>query len=114
MRNDHLDWTILRLRDGLRLDAGFNLAVHKVLDKGADGLLGDCLALIKRKLLVLDCLLNGKGRPLLLEVEVASVCTKGFRIDSGDVDYPLVLLGDRLQCLSQLSALFWGFSENVR
>ena len=100
MRHNHLDRTILRLWDGFRLDAGFDLAVHKVLNEGADGLLGDLFALVKGKLLVLDCLLNGKSRPLLLKVEVTSVSTKGFRIDSGKVDYPLVLLGDRLQRLS--------------
>lgn len=114
MRNNHLDWTILRLRDGLRLDARLDLAVHKVLNKGANGFLGDFLGLIKRKLLVLDCLLNGKGRPLLLQVEVASVSTEGLRINRGNVNYPLVLQSDRLQRLSELSALFWGFGENVR
>lgn len=99
VRNDHRDRTVLLLRDGLRLDAGFDLAVHKVLNKGADGLLGDRLALVEGKLLVLDCLLNGKGRPLLLEVEITCVSTKGFRINGGKVNDPLVLLGDRLQRL---------------
>lgn len=100
MRNNHRDWSILRFRDGLRLDAGFDLAVHKVLNKGANSLLGDLLGLVKGKLLVLDCLLDGKGRPLLLEVEVTSVSTKGFRIDGGKANDPLVLLGERLQRLS--------------
>lgn len=100
MSNNYCDWTVLLLWDGLRFDAGFNLAIHEIFDKGANTLLGNCLALIKGKLLVLDGLLNGKGRPLLLEVEVTSVSTKGFRINGGKADDPLVLLSNRLQRLS--------------
>lgn len=113
MRNNHCDGTVLLLRDRLRLDAGLDLTVHEVLHKRPDGLLGDLLALVKGEFLVLDGLLNRKGRPCLLEVQVPSMSTKRLRINGGEADDTLVFLGKRLQGLGQLGALFWSFGEDV-
>ena len=72
-----LDWTFLLLWDGLGLDAGFNLAVNKVLNKGANVIMGELLALIKGEFLVLDSLLNGKCGPFVdFQVQVTSVRSK--------------------------------------
>lgn len=99
MRHNHFDGAILLLWDRLRLDARLDLTVHEVLHKRPDGLLGDLLALVEGEFLVLDGLLNRKGRPCLLEVQVTSMSTKRFRINGGEADDTLVFLGKRLQGL---------------
>lgn len=99
MRHHHFDGIVLFLRNRLRFDAGFDLAVHKVLHKRPNGLLGNCFGLVKGELLVLDGFLNGKGRPLLLQVEISGVSTKRFGINGGEANDTFMLLGEGLQGL---------------
>lgn len=63
--DDNLDGSLLLLWDGLRLDAGLNLAVHKVLDEGSDSLFGQFFALVEGELLVLDGFLNSESGPFV-------------------------------------------------
>jgi len=114
MRNDDMDGTILRLRKGLRLDAGFNLAVYKVLDEGTNVLLGECLGLVEGEFLVLNSFLDGECGPLVdLKVKVASVGTESFGVNGCEVDNALVLLSEGLEDIGEFFALFRGLGEDV-
>lgn len=46
VRDNDGDWAVLLLRDGLRLDAGLDLAGEEVVDELADGGLGELGALV--------------------------------------------------------------------
>lgn len=95
--DDDLDGPFLLLRDGLRLDARVDLAVHEVLDESADVLFGQLLALVKGEFLVLDGLLNSEGGPLVgFKVQIARMSAKGFGVDGCEADYALVLFSNRL------------------
>jgi hypothetical protein len=61
-RNNHRHWSFLLLRDRLGLDAGFDIAINVVLHKLADVLLGDFRS-AEGELLILDSILDDKGRP---------------------------------------------------
>ena len=94
--NDDLDRAFLFLGNRLRLDAGLDLAVDKVLNERADFLLAELFSLIKRKLGVLGSVLNGEGGELVsFEVEIAGVGTVGFGVDGREADNAFVLLGKR-------------------
>ena len=113
--HDHLNWTFLLLRNGLRLDAWLDLAVNKVLDEFIHIIVGELLGLVEGELLVLDCFLDGEGGPLVrLKVEVAGVSTERFGVNGCEANCSFVFLGERLEGLSQFGALFWGFREDVR
>lgn len=75
---DHdLDGSLLLLWDGLRLDAGLDLAINKVLDEGSDSLFGQFLALVEREFLVLNGFLDSESWPFVnFEVQVAGVSTE--------------------------------------
>ena len=98
--HDNLDRAFLFLWDGLRLDAGFNLAVEELLNEGADVLLGDLLLLVKGEFLILDNFLNGEGGPFtILQIEILRVGTESFCVNRSEVDLTLVFLGKGLQSL---------------
>ena len=114
MGHNDLNRSFLFLGNGLRFDTCFDFAVDEVLNKCADIVMGDLLRLIVRELLVLDGLLDGKGRPLaLFQVQVPGVGTEGFGVDSGEVECTLVSLREWLQSLCELFALFRCLGENV-
>ena len=114
MRHDDLDGALLLLWNGLALNTGLHLAVNKLLYEVTNFLLGKLLALVQGKLLVLDCLLDGKGGPFVdLQVEITGVSAERFSVNDGEVDLTLMFLSDRLKGLSQFSALFGCFCEDV-
>ena len=109
-----LDRALLLLRNRLRLDAGVNLALHKLLDESADLVVRDFLGLVKGEFLVLESLLDSKCGPFaIFEVEVTSVCAECLGINGGEAEDPLVLLCQWLEFNCQFSPLLWGFSEYV-
>lgn len=112
--HNNLDRAFLLLRTGLGLDARIDLAVEETLDEIADIIMSDLLGLVKGKFLVLLSLLDGERGPFaILQVEVLGVGAKGFGVDGGEVDRTLVFLSQRLEFFSDLSALFFGFSEDI-
>ena len=112
--HNDLNRAFLLLWNGLRLDAGGDLAVHKVLDECADIIMRKLLILVKRKLLVLDRLLDGESWPFaIFEVQVASMRAESLGVNCGEADDTLVLLCQRLELSGQLSALLWSFSKYV-
>ena len=114
MRHDNSDWAFLGLGNRLRLNARLRLAIKNVLDKFADVLDLELFVLVIGVLGMLLGVLDGKGWKFLrVQVEVSSVGTKQLSIDCGNVDSSLVLLGNRLEVLGELIALFLGFGENV-
>ena len=107
------DGTVVLLGDGLGLDAGVDLAGDKVVKELGNLLCGEVSAL-EGELLVLLSVLDGESGPLAdLEVEVASVLTKGLCVDGGEVDLALVLLGDRLEGSSESLTLLGSLGEDV-
>lgn len=107
------DGTVVLLGNGLGLDAGVDLAGDKVVKELGNLLCGEVSAL-EGELLVLLSVLDGESGPLAdLEVEVASVLTKGLCVDGGEVDLALVLLGDRLEGSSESLTLLGSLGEDV-
>lgn len=114
VRHDDGDWAFLSLWDGLRLDAWLDFARQVLVDELADDLLGELVALVEREFLVLDSLLNGECRPLSnIEVQVLTVLTERFGIDSRQVDLALVFLCDGLEVFGELFTLFRSLGEDV-
>lgn len=112
--NDNGNWTILLFRNRLRLDAWINLTSNKLVNEFANCFSSKLVGLVKRKFLVLDCLLNSESGPLAnLEVEVATVLSEGLCVNGGEVDLALVLLCNLFKILGEGLALFWGFGEDV-
>ena len=112
--HNDLNRAFLLLWNRLGLDAGGDLAVHEVLDECANIVMCNLLVLVKRKLLVLDRLLDGESWPFaIFEVQVASMCAESLSVNCGEANDTLVLLCERLKFSGQLSALLWGFSEYV-
>lgn len=108
------DRTLLRLRDGLRLDARLHFAIEDVLDEFADILGVHFLGLVVGILGVLLGVLDGKGGELLgIEVKVISVGTEQLRVNGGDVNSTAVLFSNRLELLRKFLTLLGGFRENV-
>ena len=95
--HNHRDRTILLLWDRLRLDTRLDFSSEIVSHEYANFFFGDLLGLVKRKLLVLDGFLDGKCRPGAdFQVQVSSVCAKGFCVNGSKLKFTLVLLGERL------------------
>ena len=114
VRYHDFDAALLLLGDGLALDAGCNLAVDKVLDKSADIVMCEFLALVKGEFLVLDGLLDGEGGPFVdFEVEVSGVGTECFGVDGGEVNFALEFLGNGLEGFGQRFTLFRSVGEDV-
>ena len=112
--HNDLNRAFLLLWNRLGLDAGGDLAVHKVLDECADIVMCKLLLLVERKLLVLDGLLDGESWPFaIFEVQVASMGAESLGVNCGEADDTLVLLCQRLEFSGQLSALLWSFREYV-
>ena len=112
--HDDSHGAILLLWDRLALDAGFELAADKLVTELANDLLSELLLLVQGVFLSLDGILDGKGGPRAnLEVEVLAVLAVGLCVEGGEVDLALVLLGDGLEVLGELLALFGGFGEDV-
>lgn len=104
---------VLLLRNGLRLDAGLNLAGNEVVDESADGCSGD-LSASEGELLVLGGVLNSESGPLAdLKVQVAGVLAESLGVDGSDVELAFDLLGNRLEEVSEGLALLWGLSKDV-
>ena len=77
-------------------------------------LLRELLLLVEGEFLVLDSLLNGKCGPnTVLEVQILRVRAKCFGVNGGQVDLALVLLGEGLEGLCELCALFLCLCEDV-
>ena len=113
--HNDLNRALLLLWNRLRLDAGVDLAINKVLDECANIVVCKLLVLIKRKLLVLDRLLDGESWPFaILEVQVTRVCAESLGVNGREADDTLVLLCKRLEFSGQFSALLWGFREYIR
>lgn len=112
--DDNGNRTLLLLGDGLRLDAGLDLAVQDLLDELANLLGIDLLALVVGELRALGGVLNGEGRELLgVEVQVVGVSAESLSIDGSNVDSAAVLLSNGLEVLSELLALLGSLSEDV-
>jgi len=91
--------SIVLLRNWLRLNARLDLTSKKVIDEFGNVLFTKLGALLERKLLVLGCILNGKGRPFAdLKVQVLSVLSEGLGVNSRNVNLSLVLCGNGLEC----------------
>jgi hypothetical protein len=109
------DGAVLGLGDGLRLDAGVDLAGEEVVDESANVLLGDLLVLVVRELLVLGGALDSERGPLAgLEVEVTSVLAERLGVNGSEVDGALVLECEGLQLLGEVVTLLLSLSEDVR
>ena len=112
--HNDLNRALLLLGNRLRLDAGVDLAVNEVLDECANIVVCKLLTLVKGEFLVLDSLLDGEGGPFaIFEVQITGMCAKGFGVNSGEADNPLVLLCQGLEFSGQFSALFWSLREYV-
>lgn len=112
--DDDCDGAVVGLGDGLRLDAGVDLAGEELVDEGANVLDVDLLVLVVGELLVLLRLLDGERGPLVgLEVEVAGVLAKRLGVNGSEVDLALVLEGQGLELLGELLALLGGRGEDV-
>jgi hypothetical protein len=110
---DNGDRTLLFLWNRLRLDAGLQFAINKVLDECADSLLCELVAL-EWVFLVLDSLLDGKCGPTVCrKVEVTGMGTKCLCIDGGQVDLALIFLGNWLQDSRECDSLFRSFGKDV-
>jgi len=109
---DNCDRTLLFLWNRLRLDAGFQVAINKVLDKCANSLL--CELALEWVFLVLDRLLDGECRPSVCrKVEVSGMSAECLCVDGGKVDFALIFLGDWLQGSREFGSLFRRFGEDV-
>jgi hypothetical protein len=107
------DGAVVLLGDGVRLDAGVDLAGNEVVEEFANLLDGEVSAL-KGELGVLLGVLDGESGPLAsLEVEVASVLTECLCVNGSKVDLALVLLGDRLEGGGKSLTLLGGLGEDV-
>lgn len=112
--HDDGDWAFLSFGNGLRLDARLNLAVKNILNKFANILGIYFLGLIIGILGVLFRVLNGEGREFLgIKVKVAGMSAEHLRINGSDVDSAPVFLGNRLEVLGELLALFLSFCEDI-
>ena len=108
------DGTLLGLGDGLRLDAGLDLASVELLNELGNAVVGDLLLLVEGELLVLDNLLDSeRGELVGLEVQVTGVSTESLGVNGSEVDLALVLLSDGLKSVSELLALLLGLREDV-
>ena len=115
LRNYNCDGALLLFWDGLGLDARLYFSSDKVVNELANTLLIELLVLREeREFLVLNRLLNGKGRPFAnLKIKIVSVLAKGFGVDSSEVNSAFVLFSNRLKGSSERFAVFGGFSENI-
>lgn len=112
--DNDLNVTFLLFGNGLGFDAGLHFAVNEGLDECTHIIMGEFLALIKGKFLVLHCLLNSESGPLVhFQVQVTSVSAERFGVNGREAERSLVLLCERLEGLSQLSALLWSLGEDV-
>ncbi len=112
--HNDLDRALLLFWNRLRLDAGVDFAINEGLNECANIIVRNLLVLVKRKLLVLDSLLDGKSWPFaIFEVQITSVRTESLGVNGGEADDTLVLLCERLEFSGQLSALLWSFCEYV-
>jgi hypothetical protein len=115
--DDHSGTRLLLLGDGVRLDAGLDLALNELLNESADSLLADvldCALLGVGVLLVLGDVLDGERGPGAdLEVEVAGVLAESGSVDGSEVDLSAVLLSDGLQVGGERLALLRGLGEDV-
>lgn len=92
MGHNNLDGAFLLLGDGLRLDTGLNLAVHKVLNECSDILKRELLGLVIGKFQVLHGFLNRKGREFIgFKVKISGVGTERFSVNDSKVYFALVL-----------------------
>lgn len=114
VRYDNFDAALLLLGNRLALDAGRDLAVNEILNESADFVMCNLLALVKGEFLVLDSLLDCKGRPLVdFEVEVTGVGAERLGVNSCDVNLALVFLRDGLELFGEGGTLFGGFCEDI-
>ena len=113
--DDNGDRPFLLLGNGLRLDAWLHLAINKVLNEATNIGLGQLLALVKWKFLVLDGLLDGERGPLVnFQIQVAGVSAESFGVNSSKADRTLVLFSQGLQGRSEFRAFFRSLSEDIR
>ena len=114
MRHDNLYRAVLFFRDWFRLDAWFHLTVNEVLNELANSIMSERLALLIGELLVLDCLLDGKGGPFAgFEVQVVGVGAVSLGVDGCEADDSLVFFGEGLQCFGEFVALLRSFGEDI-
>lgn len=111
---NNLDRAFLLLWDRLGLDAWFHRAVDVLLDESSNIVARNLLALVIGELLIFDGLLDSECRPFVnLQVQVASVCAECLGVNSGEAKHTLMFLSKGLEDLSEFSALFWGFCEDI-
>lgn len=114
VRHNDCHRAFLFLGNGLRFDAGLNLAVKDLLDEFTNIFGLNLLLLVIRVFRVFFRVLDGEGREgLRVEVEVSSVGAKQLGVNGGNVDGTLVLLSNGLEVLGELFTLLLGFGENV-
>lgn len=112
--NNYGNRALLSLGNGLGLEARFNLAVKNVLDKLADIIGINLLALVVRVLGVLGSVLDSESRELLgLQVEVASVSAEELSIEGNNVDSSTVGLSDGTEISSELLTLLRSLGEDI-
>lgn len=91
LRDDNGDGAVVVLGDRVGLDAGLELSGDKVIDEFGNVLGRELLVLRVGVLLVVSRVLDGKGGPLLLEVQVSGVLAERGGINGGKVELALVL-----------------------
>ncbi len=112
--HNDLNRALLFLWNRLRLHAGVDLAINEILDEGANIIVCKLLSLVKRKFLVLDCLLDGESWPFaILEVKVTSMRAEGLGVNGGEADDTLVLFCEGFKFSGQFSALLRCFCEYI-
>ena len=76
--------------------------------------MSELLALVEGEFLVFDCLLDCECGPLVnFQVQVTGVCAERFGVNGCEAELSFVFLREGLEGFRKLSALFWGFSEDV-
>ena len=112
--NNDGDRAVLGLWDGLRLDAGLDLAVKDILDELGDVFLDNLLGLVVRVFGVVGGILNGERGPLLsVEVQISTVSSESLGVNGCEVESTLVLLGNGLQGSGVFLTLLRGLSEDI-
>lgn len=109
------DGALLLLGDGLRLDAGLDLAGSEVVDELGNGIVGDLSLLVEGELLVLADLLDGERGELvgLGGSSYRREHRKALASMVAKLTFALVLLSNGLESLGELLSLLRGLGEDV-
>ena len=114
LRNNHHHRSFLLLRDGLGLDAGFDLAINVVLHELAHLLFGEVPLRSKGNFWFLTVSWMAKAGHLPTSRFRFPACApKCFGVNCCKINLALVLLSERLELSGELCALLGCFCEDV-